>query len=386
MRKVHLFIGLAIMLLGTSVAVGQNNFRFVQCDPCAPLDACGNGNGGFFTPFTFGGWIEMGIYSNSRGFSNNGPMHTSSRRRTDFNMSQLYLFAEREMDASRGFDWGARADFVYGSHAGSMQTYDGSFDSGWGANRHGYEMSAYKLYGTLGYKDLSVKAGKFGTPIGWEGSASLNNIFYSHSDCYWIEPATHMGVVADYNLTDRLMVSAGWVTGMDSSFKNPDNNRGILAGFEYALSNNANIYYYFSGGVQSEEEQRYNYFVQSVCLEWDITDRFTYVFQYNLRNDNERGGEDSFSTYGINNHFLYSLNDRWTAGVRFEWLRDNGGFGYFSEEAADYYQLSLGLNWNPRPNVNIRPEIRHDWCRGATPFGESRSTQFSGGCGVIISF
>jgi len=227
MKKIRLFIGFVCILWGAAVAIGQENCWVDPCDPCGVAKS----------PFTFGGWVEMGIYGNSHGNRDNGPMHTDSNRRTDFLMNQLYFYGEKELDSRRGFDWGARADLAYGVDSGSKQTFgDETFDFNWGTNRHGYGMSAYQLYGTLGYKELSVKAGKFYTPVGWEGSASKDNFFYSHSYCYWTEAATHMGVVADYNLTDRLTLSAGWVTGEDSSFKNPNNNKAVLAGFTYALT------------------------------------------------------------------------------------------------------------------------------------------------------
>ena len=372
MKKCHLFIGLAVLLWGTAAAVGQDNCWVAPCDPCGIAKS----------PFTLGGWVEMGIYGNSHGNRDNGPMHTDSNRRTDFLMNQLYFYGEKELDTRRGFDWGARADFAYGVDSGSKQTFgDETFDYNWGTNRHGYGMSAYQLYGTLGYKDLSVKAGKFYTPVGWEGSASKDNFFYTHSYCYWTEAATHMGVVADYNLTDRLTLSAGWVTANDSSFKNPNRNKAVLAGFTYALTDNANVYYNINAGKQFHDNL--DYFIQSLVLEWDVTKRFTYVMQYNLRNDNWRGGA-STSTYGINNHLLYKLNDQWTAGMRVEWLRDNADYIF---APGDYYGLTWGLNWNPCKNVSIRPEVRYDWCNGATPFADGkRSDQISGGCGVVVSF
>ena len=400
MRKAHIFLGIAVLLWGTPITIGQ-----IFCNPCTPnevnlCDPCEPVCGRPDSPFTFSGWLDFGVYTNSRGFNNNGPMYTGSKRRNDFVMNQLYLSAEKEMNTRRGFDWGVRADFVYGAHAGSMQTYgDETFDYDWGTNRHGYSMSAYKLYGTLGYKDLSVKIGKFGTPIGWEASASKDNFFYSHSYCYWIEPATHMGVLADFNLTDRLTVNAGWVTGEDSSFKNPHHNKAILTGLTYALADNATVYYWFNGGKQYDDSV--DYFVQSVCFEWEMTKRFTYVLQYNLRNDNVRGGPYT-SAYGINNHFLYKLTDQWGVGTRFEWLRNNGDYisnGGGTDFRGDFYQVTLGLNWNPCSNVSIRPEVRYDWCDGATPFGQSttfghrdgvitgtRSSQVSGGCGVVVTF
>jgi len=411
MKKASLFPGLTLLLFGllfgTSTAIGQifntcDPCDPVECQPCDPLsnscDPCGSGRSGFFTPFLFSGWVEMGVRTNgnSNG-SDNGPASTGSRRRTDFMMSQLYLSAEKEMNTRRGFDWGACADFVYGAHAGSMQTYDGSFDAGWGDNRHGYSMSAYKLYGTIGYKDWSFKVGKFVTHIGWEGSASKNNIFYSHSYCYWIEPATHMGALATYDVTDRLSVSAGWTAGMDSSFANPYGNSAIMTGLEYMLSDDATVYYWINAGKQNDifEDARDDYFIQSVCLEWALTKRFTYVHQYNLRNDNQLGG-GRCSSYGLNNHFLYALSDELTFGTRVEWLRDNcGGNDLYVGTPGDYWNVTWGLRWDPYTNLSVRPEVRYDWYNGAgTPFGGNvnagidgtRKDQVSAGLGVLVSF
>ena len=406
MKKTHLSIGLAILLWGTSTAIGQ---IFSACDPCEPAACepacepcepiCSPCTGLFgirplmSTPFTFGGWVEMGIYGNGNGHgSDNGPMHTASNQRTDFLMNQFYLYGEKELNTRRGFDWGGRADLVYGVDGPGMQSWgDETFDNGWGTNKHGYGMAAYQLYGTLGYGDLSVKIGKFITPIGWEESASKNNVFYSHSYCYWIEPATHTGVLATYDVTDRFSINAGWTSGMDS-FKNPDDNTALLAGFTYALSDDATIYYWLNQGKQYnlDHEARFNYFMQSLCLEWMLTSRFTYVLQYNVRNDNESGWVNRYSSYGINNHFLYALTDNVTTGMRVEWLRDNGGFGYVTGDKADYWNVTLGLRWDPYKNLSIRPEVRYDWCQGgATPFGaenHARKDQVSGGCGMLITF
>jgi len=327
-------------------------------------------------------------------------MHPTSKRRTDFQLNQFNIFAEREMNTRRGFDWGARADVVYGTDVDAMWCFgDQTFDYEWGLNRHGYGVSLYQLYGTLGYKDLSVKVGKFIGYIGWEAAASIDNIFYSRSYCYWIEPATHSGVLATYDLSDRLSLSAGWTAGEDASFRNRYNDSTVLSGLALTLFEGATVHYWINAGKQGNgnyrgvnrfgdvDIMRNDYFVQSVVLEWDLSKRFTYICQYNLRNDNfvSAGGTDRISSYGVNNHFLYKLTDKLTAGTRVEWLRDNGS--YFVDDAAEYWQVTLGLRWDATKNVSFRPEVRYDWCNDATPFaGGARSSQVSGGGGMVISF
>ena len=404
MRKTHLFIGLTILLWGISLANGQEILGIASCDPCKPTacepceplcdpcDPC-DGKSGLFLPFTFGGWVETGIYGNghdNRGRYGNGSVFSASHARTDIQMNQLYLFGEKEMNTRRGFDWGGRIDLAYGTDYDVMQTFDGEFDAGWGVNKSGYGMAAYQLYGTLGYKDLSVKIGKFAGCVGWEAVPSKDNFFYSHSFCYMIEPATHTGVLATYDLSDRLSLNAGWTTGADSSFKNPYGNSAVLTGFTYALSDNANIHYWINAGKQHDFafELGSDYFVQSLCLEWALTERFDYVLQYNLRNDNIDNGS-RLSAYGINNHFLYKLTDNLSTGMRVEWHRNKGGDGfYYLSQSGDYWNVTLGLRWDVTDHLSFRPEIRYDWCRdGAVPFNNGTSRdQVSGGGGMIVSF
>ena len=403
MQKTHFFIGLAILLWGTSTAIGQGIFGIapckplcdpcepVACDPCEPAcDPRGNG-GGLFSPFTFGGWVEAGVYTNSRGNRDNGPVHLASNRRNDFQMNQLYLFGEKEMNTRRGFDWGGRIDLAYGTDFDVMQTLDGTFDDGWGVNRSGYGMAAYQLYGTLGFRDLSVKIGKFATPLGWEEVVSKDNFFYSHSLCFLIEPTSHTGVLATYDVSDRLSLNAGWTTGTDSSFKNPNGNSALLSGLTYSLSDYATVHYWINAGKRYDGigEPRNDYFIQSLCFEWIMTDRATYVFQYDLRNDNAVGGGNT-SAYGVNNHFLYKLTDKLSAGTRLGWLRDN--MDAIDANASDHWEVTLGLRWDPTEFLSIRPEVRYDWCRGgATPFDPrddagTRRDQVSGGVGMVVSF
>lgn len=377
------------------------------CSPCERIGKKADCRKNSGWEFDFSGWAEMGIYTNSHGAKSNGPMHTKGNERTDFHLDQLYMIGEMKYKTRSGLQFGGRADFVYGVDAPGMQSRnDDSFDSGWGGNRHDYGLAMYQLYGTVAYKDLSVKVGKFVTPIGWEYSASLDNFFYSHSYCYWVEPSTHSGVLADYALTDRLTLSAGWSAGKDTSFENRYDDKALLAGLTFKLTDKATIYYCMTVGEEKNGFRvgewrfddfgalvRRDFFIQSLCLEWKPTDRFTYVLQYNLRNDADvEAGTfrtmQRYSSYGINNHFLYELNDSWGLGLRLEWFRDNGGFGYFVDEAANYFQATVGVNWNPTERLALRPEIRYDGVMDgrARPFGNGRRDQLTGGLGLLYSF
>jgi hypothetical protein len=360
-------------------------------------------------------WAESGIYVNAHGArsqylpagggleenSGNGPIHAAGLRTTDYNMNQLWGSLTREMDSSNGLDWGFQMDMVYGMTGTWVQSYnDESFDYGWGEGDYG--LGIFQLYGELGYKNLSVKYGKFGTPVGWEATPSWDNFFYSHSYTFNIVPTTHTGALAGYQLSDELKLVGGWSGGLETGFANRYNDSSLIAGFELVLTDKANIYYYMTQGHQKDKLLSngsyrlgnngldHKYFIQSLVFEWNATDKLTYALEWVLNNANPTGGTRT-SAYGINNHLIYTLNDKWSVGLRAEWLRDNGVLGYAdvsgNGENSDYAELTLGLNFNPTENLRIRPEIRYDHSyKNAIFAGGTKKEQLSGGVGLLFGF
>ena len=366
---------------------------------CSSVSLLDNGSRLRFT-----GWVESGLYTNAHGAtsmyasggggllgnSGNGPNFGAGLRTTNYNMNQLWGRFAREMKCDNGLDWGLRADLIYGMNGYGVQSED-AFDNGWG--RGDYGLGFHQLYGELGYKNLTTRYGKFGTPIGWEETGSWNNFFYSHSYCFNIEPCTHTGVMLYYQLTDGLKLAGGWSAGMENSFANRYGDQSIIAGLELELTANSTLYYYMTQGRLNDSfggGDATDYFIQSICFEWNPTDKWTYVMQYNLNNSNELGG-DRLSAYGINNHLIYNFCDKWGVGFRAEWLRDNGVLAYEDSRGnsnnSDFIELTLGLNYNPTKHLRIRPEIRYDHAFKTPIFAHgTKNEQLSGGFAVLYGF
>jgi hypothetical protein len=143
-----------------------------------------------------------------------------------------------------------------------------------------------------------------------------------------------------------------------------------------------------------------------------VTDKWTYVLQHDNGWQDASvaipgagvAGQDA-EWYGVNQYLFYTINDCWKAGVRAEWFRDDDGVrvagvrptsqdgldagntvatpgGY----AGNFYEISLGLNWTPHANLNIRPEIRYDWYDGiGNPFGDGNNqSQWVGGFDAYV--
>lgn len=362
--------------------------------------------------FKFSGWVESGLYTNARGAtsryapngggllqnSGNGPNFGPGLRTTDYNMNQLLGRVAREMKCENGLDWGFQADLLYGMNGYEIQCEE-SFDNGWGKDDYGFGF--YQFYCELGYGNLSARYGKFGTPIGWEETASWDNFFYSHSYCYEIEPYTHTGAMVYYQLTSGLKLAGGWTAGMESSFANRYGDQAYITGLELAVTQKSTLYYYntlgtLKNGLDKDGNNRFasrldaDYFIQSLCFEWLPMKNWTYVCQYNMHNWNEIGGE-RVSAYGINNHLLYKIDDKWGVGFRAEWLRDNGVLAYTDARGnnrnSDYIQLTLGLNFSPTEYLRIRPEIRYDHSYKNAMFAYgTKKEQLSGGFAVLYGF
>jgi len=114
----------------------------------------------------------------------------------------------------------------------------------------------------------------------------------------------------------------------------------------------------------------------------NLTSRYTYVLQHDLgvqSDANTADGVRQANWYGLNQYLFYKINCCWTAGLRFEWFRDEEGFvvtglrpgnpDFGQLFPGNFYELSAGLNYKPNGNWTIRPEIRYDWFDGVgNPF------------------
>ncbi len=118
-------------------------------------------------------------------------------------------------------------------------------------------------------------------------------------------------------------------------------------------------------------------------------------------------GEDAADmlkhTYGVNQHLIYTINKKWSIGLRGEWNDAEGTFfdipPITGGKGTNLYAVTAAANWNIFKNVTLRPEIRYDWSfykSGFKPFGGQDpngpagqgqyANQLSGGVSVVASF
>ena len=400
------------------------------------------------------GWANGGATINDNASGVNGPVTFATQ--DDFMLNQLYLILGRAADSDGDrLDFGFQVDVLYGTDHRFTQAIglDIRQDRNNGiltGNVFSNDNSASGLYGValpqlyaeafvpVG-NGLTLKAGHFYTIIGYEVVTAPDNFFYSHAyTMQYGEPFTHTGVLASYQVNDRISVTNGLVRGWDSW---NDNNNAVsfLGGISVDVTDSTNIALSLISGSEQDEPNiappgagwqlvspnpgqstDVNRTMYSLVISQQIGEKLKYVFQH----DHGWDAPDSRASiggvggtfpgaewYGINQYLFYDLTEKLALGARGEWFRDDDGTRVGSAStgnfnATNYFGISLGANYKPTSCLMIRPEVRWDWQSdttqglfgagsngpsygGVSPTGsrnEPRTDQFMVAMDVILKF
>ncbi len=396
-----------------------------------------------------GGWLNGGVTYNSSNPTDrfNGPV-TFADRASEFQLNQLNLFIQRAV-ATEGdkWDFGGRFDFMFGTDSVFTQAYGvPAFDvnTGQALNRNNWDLhmlrgqnrfydialpQAYaEAYVPIG-NGLNVKAGHFYTPIGYETVPAPDNFFYTHAyTMQYGEPFTHTGILGNYAVDANWSVMGGVTTasatgGWDGGWNKQLGNWGGIAGATWTSTDkgtSANI----SGTYGStSEHSSQSWGLYSIVLKHNITDKTHLIVQHDHGYANNvlvASGIKDAQWYGINTHLYYDVQDNLSVGMRGEWFRDQDGFRVCSPgrvsattnndngaavstathgnflstcQPATYYAITAGLNWKPKPWINVRPNVRYDWNDGSSagvPYnafdGSTKQNQFLFSTDATITF
>jgi len=301
-----------------------------------------------YSGIKFGGWLQAGYHNKATPQSSaRGDLLAFNDAPDNLNIHQLWFFAEKEADGSDcNWDWGFRTDMVYGTDAQKTQAFGGTdWDNDWDNGLYGWAMP--QAYVELAKGNLSIKAGRFFTIVGYEVVPATGNFFYSRSlTAFNTEPFTHTGVLATYSMSDNLEIYGGWTAGWDTGFERVNNGSSFLGGFAYSWGDAYTLSYILTGGnFGARGDDAYSH---SIVFDVQLSDNLNYVIQSDLLSIGSTGEDD----IGINQYLFYTLNECWAVGTRAEWWRDEG---------VSNNEVTFGLNYKPHTNVVVRPEVRHDW-------------------------
>ena len=365
-----------------------------------------------------GGWVQAGITVNAEDPADNfnGPLLTNDRH-GDVQMNELWLYAHRPIDTGGcGFDVGGRVDILYGTDWRAAYFHGFGLEGDLAGAKLNpsnelYGLSFAQFYAEFGLNDLSVKVGRMTGILGYEIVPPMGNFFYSHSYalCYG-EPILITGMMADYNVADRLHLLGGFHQGVH---RFEDNNGqlnfqgGIMwtspderLSLAYALDVGRNDFIF-----NLEDE-----YLHSLVMKYQLSPKLLYVLQNDLGWADGAGANPGAQWYGINQYLMYTLNEKWGAGIRAEWFRDDDGTrvlglgnldvqgwsppsGSAGGYAGSFSEVTLGVNWKPKANILVRPEVRWDTYDGPAngagrlPFDAGNSdSQFTFATDVVVMF
>ncbi|MDR1963066.1 MAG: porin [Planctomycetaceae bacterium] len=351
---------------------------FEECTPCEVVSCNPETVCNTKSLWDFGGWLDAGVMANGYGQKDeytNGVLdpdsgntgHLKNAKHASFQINQAWLFLGKRLN-QRGFDIGGRVDFMYGVDGQHFQAAGLGYEPGtgkrWGEGD--YYAALPQLYAEVGYKNLSVKVGKFFTPMGLDSSCSPNRFFYttSYENQSYIDFG---GVLATWALNKNGAIFGGWVNG-EGNFFDGNNRNAFLGGVSYKVGSRVQVDY--SALIGKDEAVR-QYFVNSLVARINLNQSWNYAIAWLLRNEkSDLVPNLHFGRYGVNQEIFYKLNSRWTVGARAEWMKDySNARGY----DFDVYAFTLGVNWKPTAFLTIRPEVRYDNFSGEKPFNRTKS-------------
>jgi len=422
-------VAVLVASLTTSVSFAWDNCYYSACDPCeqafcspcGPI-GCGSGTGSLLDKFTLYGWVQSGLTVNNHGSRNtyNGastPLDRSldafsgnsyllmSRHPSDLSVYQTWLGLMKGCDTSRGFDWGFQTDLLFGTDGRYGQCFgDQTFDHGWGSGD--YNLSLMQIYGTVGYRNMKVRVGKFASGMSHEALPAVATFFNTAAFNCFNMPLHVSGAMVDYTVSKNLTVSGGWVAGQQNSFENRFGDNAFLGNVTLTpwdrLKVTYNLYCGWTHGLDRvpDAATRFgrNYhtgteIAQSLIFTVNLNKKWMYMIEGVLADNSYDTGTTKAYYTGLNQHLIYTINNAWAAGLRFEWSHAKGTIFDVANQTFDGYDscaITLGANWTPNKWFILRPELRYDWTdynNGFQPFASgTKANQLSGGGSVIVKF
>jgi Putative beta-barrel porin-2, OmpL-like. bbp2 len=371
--------------------------------------------------FKLSGWVETGITANLDGAANGENFgHLFTDRANELLLNQFIISAERSLASSGdGFDWGFKAQFLYGSDARYIHSV-GLFDN----TQHDIVqpdiVEAWMIFHLPiphSAGGLDIKAGKFVTLEGGETIDPRTNVFYSHSYIFNFGiPFNHTGILTIFHPVKGLDLYAGITRGVNTSITDNNSSAAFDGGLGLSLRDGALTALVTTHiGPENPGNNHDPRYLNDLVVTWKATGKSTTILDANFAEDESVPG--TAKAYGAAMYFTYAVNDWLTLGLREEVYRDEKGFfiGTFADNddfidiergktnnldprtfftSGTFNEVTLGATFKvdlPKPlaRLTIRPEVRYDSAltSATTPFADQTSRhQFTAGIDANLEF
>lgn len=331
-------------------------------------------------------WVDVNAlvstrytYSFDRAVKDRIPARVIDQKDNTFTIDTASIFVSR-MEEDEDFGFGIALDF--GDAAEYTAASKGELD-----DSDEFELrEAFATY-DLPWADISVKAGKFVTLLGYEvlktNAAFNHNISHSIMFGYAI-PFTHTGFLVSAPIGEIVSVDIGVVNGWDNL---EDNNSGktLLAGL--GVDPLEELSFYAAGTFGPEQpakdddpsspgagSKRSTLTVNGV---WTVTDQLSLVGDFAIGNETDLipdgSGRDDAQWYGFAGYIVFDLDDHWSFALRGEVFNTEGtptafasGKGTSREvlwplgDSVTIWEFTPTVAFRLNDHLMVRAEYRHD--------------------------
>ncbi|MBK7997203.1 MAG: outer membrane beta-barrel protein [Verrucomicrobia bacterium] len=155
---------------------------------------------------TISGYVNTSIHWNTGTGNESLPAHgyNTQQKADGFNLDVFKLQIEKPLDEAQ-WSAGYKAELLFGGDAG---VYGTTLDQNGDGSAAAVKQAYVSLRAPVG-NGLDFKVGVFDTVIGYEVFDAGNNPNYTRSYGFTIEPTTHTGVLASYQVSSAVSLSAG---------------------------------------------------------------------------------------------------------------------------------------------------------------------------------
>jgi len=427
--------------VGGSEAIGVENMYYN-----ALMDALYCGPGGQSlkdTRFTIYGWVEPGAnlstsharFNYASGTGGNYPAAYSYEPDTA-QLDQAAIYLERTPDEVQRdhFDWGVRLTGIYGTD------YKYTFSNGILSNQYLNDARQYGFDPVMYYLDFwfpriaegtNLRVGRYISIPDIEAQLAPNNLTYSHSLLYTVDPYTQNGAVATTRLSKNWTVQAEVSAGNDVApwIKSERHLTPAACVIWTSDSGKDNIYPCMNG--LNDGDWRWNNIQHAVITwyhkfnaKWHMDTEAWYMWEAhtpNVANDTGPQGSDlgtaiiaadySYVTFGapsgaickpnlvycysyewaMVNYLNYEISPRNLLTFRTDYLND--ARGQRTGFKTRYYEWDFGYTHWVGDTIELRPEIRFEHARDADAYdnptatlGQGRNSQAMLAADAILHF
>jgi putative OmpL-like beta-barrel porin-2 len=220
-------------------------------------------------------------------------------------------------------------------------------------------------------RGLSIDAGKFVTPAGFEDNETIANWNYSRSFLYsWAEPSLHTGVRASLPLTSKVAASLFWLNGWNANWVDGNDLRSFAVAVGAQPLTTLDLSITYLAGLERAptalaDPTLHWRNLASASGAWSVTSWLTLALAADYGDDRARGGV----RFGGVTGYVRVEPLRWLATtVRGEYYADPSGFTTGTAQSLGAVTATLDLyRHEGAAQLFLRLEYRHDQS-SARPF------------------